>query len=680
MENAALTKKRERQESSIPPPQFDIPEYQQIKNTCWACDVALQMPRGEFCLYSTHAHPLLDTPCCCICADAIALNAQGEEKDEDTCTLCARDHFDLVLCDTCDLQCCVRCLSKANGGGILGWERTQQCVQSNDPWRCPCCDPPASLVVLVESVKDEKAQQEPNRNDLVVLEELQTLEHNLEITDADLEKKDEQRAQIEKEFGERGLSPTDLQQVVDEELENWESQLKEHHVRLSDHIALLQDCLETTYGIDLSLLYRDCIQRTASNKEDENASWVLAAEREIRDRESKRRPIPPLPHHLDRDHYSDVEEIDDLDDEKGLTPKPPPEEGRETGFESKTGMDLTVEKLVEALRFEDEAHPEIRGRARKTTEAGDRVMTERDISVAIKTRVRSDIKMMVQSRRKLGREQGGGSSNRGETRKQDDSKPKADSHNVSRGPVVKPIQQKSGTVAQQQKKRIAPTSIQGDAAAAPEKGCAKRIPFKGDFLPKELKAVLKDHQIEGIHTMWRNCFDSDEKGGCILAHNMGLGKVSRVGNATRESVLVSHVISGLQTLATLSFLSICMGRDLIQSVLICIPTNTISSWKNEFKRWISTLKENCICLDDLDEAKYKKEAVNRFMSNRGPRVLLVTHQSLHKIVDSLVDVDMVVIDEVCCKLFLSFVNPAQGTIVLGFWRVSKVCSFRPIFL
>ena len=109
-----------------------------------------------------------------------------------------------------------------------------------------------------------------------------------------------------------------------------------------------------------------------------------------------------------------------------------------------------------------------------------------------------------------------------------------------------------------------------------------------------------------------------------------------------------------------------MGRDLVQSVLICIPTNTISSWKNEFKRWISTLKENSICLDDLDEAKYKKEAVNRFMSSKGPRVLLVTHQSLRKIVDSLMDVDMVVIDEVCCNLFFSFVNPEQGTIVLVF--------------
>jgi SNF2 family DNA or RNA helicase len=46
------------------------------------------------------------------------------------------------------------------------------------------------------------------------------------------------------------------------------------------------------------------------------------------------------------------------------------------------------------------------------------------------------------------------------------------------------------------------------------------------MLHPELKDVLKKHQVEGIEFMWRNCFEDEISGGCVLAHNMGLGKVS----------------------------------------------------------------------------------------------------------------------------------------------------------
>ena len=116
--------------------------------------------------------------------------------------------------------------------------------------------------------------------------------------------------------------------------------------------------------------------------------------------------------------------------------------------------------------------------------------------------------------------------------------------------------------------------------------------------------------------------------------------------ALRQNAL-SHLKFGLQTLTTLSFLWACMGNGFVESVLIAIPTNTISSWKNEFYRWISPLRTNCICLEDLDEVKYsKQEKVKSFASNKGPRALLVSHALLKTIVDQALDVDMVVIDEV----------------------------------
>ena len=109
-----------------------------------------------------------------------------------------------------------------------------------------------------------------------------------------------------------------------------------------------------------------------------------------------------------------------------------------------------------------------------------------------------------------------------------------------------------------------------------------------------------------------------------------------------------------QTLTTLSFLTACMGNGFVQSVLIAIPTNTISSWKKEFNRWISPLRSNCIHLENLDEVKYsKEESVKKFASGKGPRALLVSHGLLRKVIDQALDVDMVVIDEVCFEIMLS---------------------------
>jgi len=99
-----------------------------------------------------------------------------------------------------------------------------------------------------------------------------------------------------------------------------------------------------------------------------------------------------------------------------------------------------------------------------------------------------------------------------------------------------------------------------------------------------------------------------------------------------------------------------MTRGLVQSVLIVIPTNTIGMWKKEFDTWITPIRSNVIYLDDLNESHYKIkiDRVQRFMRNKGPRALLVSHQSLEKIVEYALDVDMVVIDE--CHVVLKNKN------------------------
>ncbi|RNA34804.1 Transcriptional regulator ATRX, partial [Brachionus plicatilis] len=84
---------------------------------------------------------------------------------------------------------------------------------------------------------------------------------------------------------------------------------------------------------------------------------------------------------------------------------------------------------------------------------------------------------------------------------------------------------------------------------------------------------LKPHQIEGIKFMWDSCFESCEmiknghKGsGCLLAHCMGLGKTFQV-------------IALVHTLLT--------NRDLTKCkrVLVLLPVNVLTNWKNEFRKW-----------------------------------------------------------------------------------------------
>ena len=92
----------------------------------------------------------------------------------------------------------------------------------------------------------------------------------------------------------------------------------------------------------------------------------------------------------------------------------------------------------------------------------------------------------------------------------------------------------------------------------------------------------------------------------------------------------------------------------MQSVLIVIPTNTIGTWKKEFDRWITPIRDNIIYLEDLNETQDKVGKVQRFMRTRGPRALLVSHQRLEKVVEHLLGVDMVIIDE--CHVVLKNKN------------------------
>ena len=81
---------------------------------------------------------------------------------------------------------------------------------------------------------------------------------------------------------------------------------------------------------------------------------------------------------------------------------------------------------------------------------------------------------------------------------------------------------------------------------------------------------IKPHQIGGVRFLYDNVVESldrfrDSQGlGCILAHNMGLGK----------------------TMQVISFVDVLLSETSARSVLCIVPINTLQNWLAEFNHWL----------------------------------------------------------------------------------------------
>ncbi|PIA40011.1 hypothetical protein AQUCO_02500020v1 [Aquilegia coerulea] len=91
-------------------------------------------------------------------------------------------------------------------------------------------------------------------------------------------------------------------------------------------------------------------------------------------------------------------------------------------------------------------------------------------------------------------------------------------------------------------------------------------------IPPSISAKLKVHQIAGIRFMWENIIQSvgklksGDKGlGCILAHNMGLGKTFQV---------IAFLYTAMR----------CVDLGL-KCALIVTPVNVLHNWRHEFLKW-----------------------------------------------------------------------------------------------
>jgi hypothetical protein len=547
-------------------PEEKIPEWDQIYSQCWSCQDPLKLSEGEFCLYATHAHPLWDTPCCMLCADDIAelqtredlpsKNGENESADEEVCRGCAKTKDILLVCDTCEMDFCLVCLAKVHGGGQKGWKHVQTLMRSEETWECPVCQPPKILEELLAFLRQQQPEEaDEERTAEIALDELSRLHSAVNMAQEKLDNIEPYRADIEEELGTKITDPTKLQTAVEEELSSWEEEVKRHLYRVQANESNLQDELVSKHGFDLSIVYERGLLEGRPVLQQGNPDWVQKADQELEAFYREKSQALPTDQREDTSDseetlYEDVEELV-IEDGVRMSPQ------RRTGYESKSKP--SEKRLQRAMESEDTDHPELM-HAPKATESDDLEETKREEETVSKHRIRRDQKVMVERRRRprrLSNSQthesrrtvdGARAATAGQrpsleassSNEQIDGAPVSETcrgaKDMSAGyekvkkriPVVSVSPSSAGTTVftSSSRGRWDSSALTGDDTTVAAPGRADHKKFDPSMLHPELKDVLKKHQVEGIEFMWRNCFEDEISGGCVLAHNMGLGKVS----------------------------------------------------------------------------------------------------------------------------------------------------------
>jgi len=108
-------------------------------------------------------------------------------------------------------------------------------------------------------------------------------------------------------------------------------------------------------------------------------------------------------------------------------------------------------------------------------------------------------------------------------------------------------------------------------------------------LAPQLEKFIKPHQIGGVRFLYDNVveslgrFNESQGFGCILAHNMGLGK----------------------TMQVISFIDVLLSNTTARSVLCIVPINTLQNWLAEFNHWLPAKGEQSSLSRDGADLKYR---------------------------------------------------------------------------
>jgi hypothetical protein len=482
---------------------------------CWACKVELRTPKKTtdsnevLICYALHEHPLLKVPCCCVCAKEMADQEDDDDAPNDSvCCSCGRqeEHLEKVfLCDSCPRAMCDTCVTQAHQDATVADEITS----SNAEWQCCHCQPPNPLQALQEFLVSLKEDSTPERTVDELLTELEVVETKKKECMEQLEGEQMTKEEIRQELElEHEFSKSELEEQVEEEFDAWKVKLEQHELRLSDTISTLHDELEAL-GYNLKEFYQRAMTIPAADVLQE-PSWKKAADKAIAEREQQQDQEPPPRNPLHEiDVPEDVEELESLSDESKDTENfraqwrnarsraRPDEIQRALGTDGHflASLQITVSK--------------------KITEQQDRDAMVQEDGQRARARVRSDHGVALQQRRAYTREQAQRKHTTNTKSASAPMKPSASVHWCSSNRAKKDI--------------LLEADIFDNSSLVLSSGTQREI-----AVAEPLAKLLKPHQKEGIRFMFWNVFgdfvDGSQPevngavGGCILAHNMGLGK------------------------------------------------------------------------------------------------------------------------------------------------------------
>ena len=640
------------------------------------------------CWNARHAHPLLQVPVCCVCAeDYAAPNVTDEPDHTSRCAGCSAPEDDvdvlLLLCDyptndgatkktTCDRAFCLDCVAKAEGRHAAAGV-----VQANDPWHCYVCQPTKRIQKLQRSLDDDNDATATLRHPRTIetaLDELEAVEEEKKRCEQELDYNVANKAQ---QFRSNLLSQTaaaaemvattseELEEQVAEAVQIWQDDWHRHHVRLSDRIARLLDELDADFSLSAAMCYNyiqtgkfdqaQVIADEDDNDDDKEPDWVQAANKVVNKRIKERgmqEPWNPLCREMYKlEFYDDVEEL-------GSTGLEDDDVGSKTVRQG-WARNIQLEKELIHAAMQSETR-ELERRSVHVKQVIDEVQ-DKELEKPMATERRRDyvvpakIDMEQHSRRSVEQQSVKKIRTKDSALKRPKKKaspwmptPNSASHSTP-GSDKKPSPCKKSLFPS-----FTPTttgSINGRSShiGGPVVLCetSSTTSNSGEkairtiAVSSSLSKKLKSHQVEGVQFMFDNCFsdfafvkegDPSRVGGCILAHCMGLGK-------TLSTIAILH------TMMTHPSMLLSNGEFLLKKVLLIVPVNTIANWESEFDAWLRDERHQIVVHNFSEvDAKARGKKVQQWSDYGG--VLLISERTFQPEIFSLLKTpDVVCLDE-----------------------------------
>ncbi|KAK0738322.1 SNF2 family N-terminal domain-containing protein [Schizothecium vesticola] len=131
------------------------------------------------------------------------------------------------------------------------------------------------------------------------------------------------------------------------------------------------------------------------------------------------------------------------------------------------------------------------------------------------------------------------------------------------------------------------------------------------YINDHIGAKIKDHQIEGVRFMWNNIVKSSLGQGCLLAHEMGLGK-------TMQTITLLTVITGASASKDEAVVRQIPPRLRESRTLVICPAGLVDNWVCEFAEWApDQLLGPCFKLDAQLDKEERMGVVTQWAQQGG---------------------------------------------------------------